>query len=355
MSCAGIMLGTLLDLLGVVRGVAWSRPEEDFAGEIGEKEQELPSAIDEKEFEMLMMQAVPGHITSLNESFEFNRLVNMMRVPPPCNIHSLTAHLKIAMSARAADQGGGYDDVACMKYMSSFTLWCLSHGSDLLSSAVASVKPSKSNNHQHHHRHIHKHPSFIDAVTLLTLALRLASNDIHTLTHEYSSREFNLSSQQPSGSSSSAWSSHSRQLPIWANGSGSSLRSKMRAWSLDSLALAAYWLNDFSYSATLLCHALRCEGSSGDDEERCVYSHHLTCCLSMLAKHDHAFTIGRSIQVILKRHLGRLNEQAAGTRGWAAVPWGRGRWGGGGTGTFSWTRERQDRGAAMLLLSLIHI
>jgi len=126
----------------------------------------------------------------------------------------------------------------------------------------------------------------------------------------------------------------------------------MRAWSLDSLALAAYWLNDFSYSATLLCHALRCEGSSGDDEERCVYSHHLTCCLSMLAKHDHAFTIGRSIQVILKRHLGRLNEQAAGTRGWAAVPWGRGRWGGGGTGTFSWTRERQDRGAAMLMQAI---
>jgi len=40
-SCAGIMLGTLLDLLGVVRGVAWSRPEEEFAGEIGEKEQEV--------------------------------------------------------------------------------------------------------------------------------------------------------------------------------------------------------------------------------------------------------------------------------------------------------------------------
>jgi hypothetical protein len=33
--------------------------------------------------------------------------------------------------------------------------------------------------------------------------------------------------------------------------------------------------------------------------------------------------------------------------GWAAVPWCRGRWGGGGV--FSWTSERQDRGAAMLL------
>lgn len=82
----------------------------------------------------------------------------------------------------------------------------------------------------------------------------------------------------------------------------------------------------------------------------------------------------RSIQAILKRHVQHLSHQAAGTRGehhnsesilfttqqqqqqrlsiklppgWAAVPWGRGRWGAGGT--FSWTTERQDRGAAMLL------
>jgi len=92
---------------------------------------------------MLMMQAVPGHITSLNESFEFNRLVNMMRVPPPCNIHSFHCSFEDCDERQSSGSGGGYDDVACMKYMSSFTLWCLSHGSDLLSSAVASVRTIK--------------------------------------------------------------------------------------------------------------------------------------------------------------------------------------------------------------------
>ncbi len=35
------------------------------------------------------------------------------------------------------------------------------------------------------------------------------------------------------------------------------------------------------------------------------------------------------------------------TAGWAAVAWGRGRWG--GEGKLSWARERQDRGSAALL------
>jgi hypothetical protein len=129
----------------------------------------------------------------------------------------------------------------------SFTLWCLVRGSDLLSSAVASTKQSKSNSqlhHQHGRRHIHKHPSFIDAVTLLTLALRLASNDVHSIHRD---QRFPSSSRKPSDFSSSAWSAHTRQLPIWPNSSGGSLRAKMRAWSLDSLALAAYSLNDFAY------------------------------------------------------------------------------------------------------------
>lgn len=218
------------------------------------------------------------------------------------------------------------------------------HGSALLSSAVGSIRQSNktSSNHQEHeqqqrHRGIHNHPSFIDAVTLLTLALRLASNDIHTFTRGSVHRQSGLSSQKPSDTSSSAWAPHTCQLPIWPNGSGSSIRAKLRAWSLDSLALAAYSLNDYAYSATLLCQALRCgccaanihdalnfigptfsfscEGCAGDEEERCVYSHHLTCCLSMLARHDHAHKIGRSVQVILKRRLRGLIKQASGTRG----------------------------------------
>jgi hypothetical protein len=210
----------------------------------------------------------------------------------------------------------------------SFTLWCLVQGSSLLSSAVASTKHTNSSSVSHQqqrNRFVYKHPSFIDSVSLLTLALRLASNDLHALTNTARYQQFELStqtssdavstSQKPRDSSSSAWSTHTRQLPIWPNGGGSSLRAKMRAWSLDSLALAAYSLNDFAYSATLLCHALRCEGSAGDEEEKCVYSHHLTCCLSMLARHDHAFSIGRSLQFILKRRLQRLARQASGARG----------------------------------------
>jgi hypothetical protein len=172
--------------------------------------------------------------------------------------------------------------------------------------------------HQHRYRSIYHHPCFIDSVTLLTLALRLASNDIRAIARGALHQQSGASSQkhqESSDSSSSAWSTHTRQLPIWPNGSGSSVRAKMRAWSLDSLALAAYSLNDYAYSATLLCHALRCEGSAGDEEERCVYSHHLTCCLSMMARHDHAHAIGRSVQVILKRRLRSLARQAAGTRG----------------------------------------
>ena len=142
-------------------------------------------------------------------------------------------------------------------------MWCLVHGSDLLSAALASVKQSKSNvhhhhhhhqqqhHHHHHHRHVHNHPSFLDSVTLLTLALRLASNDILSIlrntSHHQSAYQSTFSFQKPSDPSSSDSSMHTRQLPIWPNSSGGSLRAKMRSWALDSLALAAYSLNDYAY------------------------------------------------------------------------------------------------------------
>lgn len=168
------------------------------------------------------------------------------------------------------------------------------NGSELLSSAAASIKQSKSQSKSHAHAHsrcrqIHDHPSFVDAIALLTLAFRLSSNDLAALGRRPPHHSAAFSSQEQRDPLSSSWTS---QLPVWPKGSGISLRSKMRACSLDHLALAAYWLNDYAYrsapnlsnlqtrvseglsrdvcSATLLCHALRCEGSSGDDEERCV-------------------------------------------------------------------------------------
>ena len=51
-----IMLATLLELLGIVGGGGWTTPgaEEDVGA--ADRRMEMPSAIDEEEFQMLMMQ-----------------------------------------------------------------------------------------------------------------------------------------------------------------------------------------------------------------------------------------------------------------------------------------------------------
>jgi hypothetical protein len=75
-----MLLGTLLDVLGLTWGGGWSSPAaddeqrgENILGRSGSPQS--PSTTDENEFKMLMMQAVPGHVASLNDSFEFKRLV----------------------------------------------------------------------------------------------------------------------------------------------------------------------------------------------------------------------------------------------------------------------------------------
>jgi hypothetical protein len=49
------MLATLLELLGVAGGEAWTKPGADEKDDAGRR-QELPSTIDEEEFQMLMLQ-----------------------------------------------------------------------------------------------------------------------------------------------------------------------------------------------------------------------------------------------------------------------------------------------------------
>jgi hypothetical protein len=51
-----IMLATLLELLGIAGGGGWTTPGAEEDVRAADRRVEMPSAIDEEEFQMLMMQ-----------------------------------------------------------------------------------------------------------------------------------------------------------------------------------------------------------------------------------------------------------------------------------------------------------